>query len=211
MRTLALVVALTLAACGRAAPSPDASYGREPQLPAPESGGMPTINPARATSWAEGAAPVAPDGFVVTRFAEGLDHPRWIYVLANGDVLVAESSTRRQTGGGLMGWIRNSVQRRAGALGDSADRITLLRDADHDGVVETRHVFAEHLNQPFGMALVGGYFYVGNTDAVVRFPYVDGATQLAGEGEVVLRLPHREGDNGHWTRNLIANADGTKL
>jgi glucose/arabinose dehydrogenase len=110
-----------------------------------------------------------------------------------------------------MGWIRNSVQRRAGALGGSADRITLLRDADRDGVPEARHVFAENLNQPFGMALVGGYFYVGNTDALVRFPYAEGATHLEGEGEVVLRLPFREGDNGHWTRNVLANADGTKL
>ena len=211
MRTLALLVALMLAACGRPAPSPEATYGPEPQLPAPQSGGMPTINPARATSWPDGAAPVAPEGFVVTRFAEGLDHPRWIYVAPNGDVLVAETSTRRQTGGGLVGWIRNVVQRRAGALGDSADRITLLRDANRDGVVEARHVFAQNLNQPFGMALVGGYFYVGNTDAVVRFPYAEGATALAGEGEVVLRLPHREGDNGHWTRTLIASADGSKL
>jgi glucose/arabinose dehydrogenase len=201
---------LLLAACGGPAPSAEHSYGAEPQLPAPQ-GGLPTINTAKPVGWAEGAAPTAPEGFVVARYAEDLAHPRWIYTLPNGDVLVAESSTRPQEGGGLMGWIRNSVQRGAGALSPSADRITLLRDADRDGVAEARHVFAEHLNQPFGMALVGGYFYVGNTDAVVRFAYVEGATQVEGAGEVVLRLPYRAGDNGHWTRNLLANADGTKL
>lgn len=211
MRTLVLAAVFALAACGGPAPSPEATYGPDPQLPAPQPGGLPTVNVARALPWPEGAGPTAPEGFLVTRFAEGLDHPRWIYLLPNGDVLAAESATRAQEGGGLMGWIRNSVQRRAGALGGSADRITLLRDADGDGVVEARHVFAENLNQPFGMALVGGHFYVGNTDAVVRFPYAEGATRLEGEGEVVLRLPYREGDNGHWTRNLIANADGTKL
>jgi len=210
MKHLLLAAALGLAACGGQPPSSEGSYGAEPQLPAPQ-GGLPTINTARPVGWAEGAAPVAPEGFVVARFAEGLAHPRWIATLPNGDVLVAESSTRPQEGGGLMGWIRNSVQRGAGALSPSADRITLLRDADRDGVAETRSVFAEHLNQPFGMALVGGYFYVGNTDAVVRFAYVEGATQVEGAGEVVLPLPHRDGDNGHWTRNLLANADGSKL
>ncbi len=172
---------------------------------------LPTVNTADAVGWPEGAAPIAPDGFTVTRFAEGLDHPRWLYLLPNGDVLVAESSTKPQTGGGLMAWIRNSVQRGAGALSESADRITLLRDSDGDGDVDERHVFAENLNQPFGMVLVGEYLYVGNTDAVVRFRYTPNSVRAPGQADTILQLPHRDGDNGHWTRNIVANADGTRL
>jgi glucose/arabinose dehydrogenase len=211
MRHALFAAALAVAACAQPAPPIDETYGADPHLPDPRSGVLPTVNPARAVGWPEGAGPVAPEGFVVTRFAEGLAHPRWIYLLPNGDVLVAESSTRPSRGGGLMDWIRNAVQRRAGALDESADRITLLRDSDGDGDVDARHVFAENLNQPFGMALAGDHFYVGNTDAVVRFPYTPDATRLEGAGETVLQLPYREGDNGHWTRNLIASADGSKL
>jgi glucose/arabinose dehydrogenase len=210
MRLLLASLALALSACAPT-PSPEGTYGENPTLPAPQGGGLPTINTADATQWADGAAPTPPAGFTVTRFAEGLDHPRWIYVLPNGDVLVAESSTEPQAGGGLMGWIRNQVQRSAGALHESANRITLLRDADKDGVVDARHVFAENLNQPFGMVLVGDYFYVGNTNAVVRFRYTTGAVRVPGAPETILELPYHEGDNGHWTRNLIANEDGSKI
>ena len=212
MRTLAVALAALLAACSQVAPPAELVVGPSPDLPAPQSGGLfPTVNTADAVGWPDNAAPQAPEGFTVTRFAENLDHPRWIHVLPNGDVLIAESSTKPQQGGGIMGWIRNSIQRGAGALGDSADRITLLRDSDGDGDVDERHIFAEDLNQPFGMALVGDHFYVGNTDAVVRFPYTSGATRLSGAGETVLRIPYHAADNGHWTRNLIANADGSKL
>ncbi len=203
-------VVLALAACIEPAPPADQSYGADPELPAPQ-GGFPTLNPATAASWPEDAAPTAPEGFTVTRLAEGLAHPRWIYVLPNGDVLVAESSTKPQQVGGIEGWIANMMQRRAGALAESVDRITLLRDSNGDGVVDARHAFAENLNQPFGMALVGGYFYVANTDAVVRFRYAENAVRVPGRAETVLELPFREGDNGHWTRNLIANEAGTKL
>jgi glucose/arabinose dehydrogenase len=172
---------------------------------------LPTVNPAPAVGWPDGAAPVAPAGFTVTRYAENLDHPRWIYLLPNGDVLVAESSTEPQRGGGIMGWIRNSVQRRAGALDESADRITLLRDSDGDGDVDARHIFAENLNQPFGIVLAGEQLYVGNTDAVVRFRYTPNSVRAPGRPDVVLQLPYNPSDNGHWTRNLIANADGSKL
>lgn len=180
-------------------------------MPPPAGGGIPTINVAEAVGWPDGAAPVAPEGFVVTRFAEDLAHPRWIYTLPNGDVLIAESSTLPARGRGIEGWIANMMQRRGGALATSANRITLLRDSDKDGDVDERHVFAENLNQPIGMVLVGGYFYVGNTDAVVRFPYTEGATRVTGAGEIVLPLPYNEGHNGHWTRNLIANEAGTKI
>lgn len=200
-----------LAACAQPSPPPEAAVGPNPQLPQPEGGVLPTINPAPAVGWPDGAAPVAPEGFAVTRYAEGLAHPRWIYLLPNNDVLVAESSTQPQRGGGVIGWIRNSVQRRAGALHESANRITLLRDRDLDGVVDERHEFVNGLNQPIGMALVGEYFYVANTDAVVRFRYTPNAVRLTGDPEVVLRLPYRADDNGHWTRTLIANESGTKL
>jgi glucose/arabinose dehydrogenase len=211
MRKIVLLAALALSACGPSSPSSDEGYGANPKLPAPQGGGLPTVNAARAVGWPDGAAPAAPEGFVVTRYAERLDHPRWIYLLPNNDILVAESSTRPARGNGVVDWIRNSVERNAGALPESADRITLLRDSDLDGDVDERHVFAENLNQPFGMVLVGDFFYVANTDAVVRFPYTRGALRVTGAGETVLELPFREGDNGHWTRNLIANEYGTKL
>lgn len=203
--------ALVLAACGQRAPSAEHSYGAEPELPAPQSGILPTINAANAASWPAGAAPTAPAGFTVTRYSEGMAHPRWLYVLPNGDVLVAESATVPVQGGGIVGWIQNNVQRSAGAFGESANRITLLRDSDGDGVVDARHVFAEGLNQPFGMVLVGDYFYVANTNAVVRFRYTPDAVRVTGRAETVLPLPFREGDNGHWTRNLIADVNGSKL
>ncbi|MBL8535788.1 MAG: sorbosone dehydrogenase family protein [Hyphomonadaceae bacterium] len=211
MRSILVALGLLAAGCGGAAPPPEAGQGANPNLPEPQSSALPTVNPARAVGWPEGAAPTAPDGFVVTRYAEGLAHPRWLYVLPNNDVLVAESSTRPSGGGGLIDWIRNGVQRRAGALDESADRITLLRDGDGDGDVDERHVFAQDLNQPFGMLLLGDYLYVANTDAVVRFRYALGDTRVQGRPEQVLELPHRDGDNGHWTRNLIANETGTKL
>lgn len=209
MKKLLLVFALFAAGCGGAPPD-DVGYGSNPELPAP-AGGLPPVNPAEASAWPPGAAPTAPEGFTVSRYAEGLAHPRWLYVLPNGDVLVAESATKPEQGGGVVGWIRNMVQRRAGALAESADRITLLRDADGDGDVDERHVFAENLNQPFGMAQLGDHIYIANTDAVVRFPYEQDAIRVEGVGETVLSLPHRRGDNGHWTRNLIASLDGTKL
>lgn len=211
MKKLIAALAFTLAACAQPAPPADIVYGADPQLPAPAGGGLPTINVPRAVGWPDGASPTAPEGFVVTRFAEGLDHPRWIYTLPNGDVVVAESSTTPNRGGGIEGWIANMMMRRGGAPDVSADRITLLRDSNRDGDVDERHVFAENLNQPFGMVLVGDYFYVGNTDAVVRFPYAEGATRVEGPGEVVLELPYNEGANGHWTRNLIARDDGSKI
>ncbi|MBC7767668.1 MAG: sorbosone dehydrogenase family protein, partial [Phycisphaerales bacterium] len=211
MKKLLVAAALVLAACAKSPPPPDLGYGANPQLPQPEAdGAIPTLNAATAIGWPDDAAPVAPAGFVVTRYAENLTHPRWLYVLPNGDVLVAESSTTPSQGG-VMAWIRNGVQRRAGAIAENANRVTLLRDTDRDGDVDERHVFAENLNQPFGMVLVGGHIYIGNTDAVVRFPYVAGAVRVNGAGETVLRIPYNEGSNGHWTRNLVANADGSKI
>jgi glucose/arabinose dehydrogenase len=201
---------LALAAC-TGAPPPDTGYGANPELGAPRQGILPTVNTARAIGWEEGAGPTAPIGFTVTRYAEGVAHPRWLYVLPNGDVLVAQSSTRPSEGG-LMAWIRNMVQRNAGAIEDeSPDQITLLRDHDGDGVVDERSVFADNLNQPFGMALVDGHIYIANTDAVIRYPYTDGALRVNGDAETVLELPYNEGENGHWTRSLAVSPDGAKL
>lgn len=211
MKKLVFAAVLALVACGQPAPPPEHGYGAEPQLPEPQSSALPTINTAEAIGWPAGAAPTAPQGFTVTRYAENLDHPRQIYLLPNGDILVAESSSKAQQGGGITGWIRNMVQRGAGALGESADRITLLRDNDGDGDVDARHVFAENLNQPFGIVLVGEYLYVGNTDALVRFTYTPNSVRAPGQPETVLQLPYRDGDNGHWTRNLIASPDGSKI
>jgi glucose/arabinose dehydrogenase len=185
MKKLILAAALvSLAACAQSAPPPEVAYGSDPQLAEPAGGGLPTINVPRAVGWPDGAAPTAPEGFVVTRYAEDLAHPRWIYTLPNGDVLVAESSSTPSRGGGIEGWIANMMMRRGGAPDVSANRITLLRDSDKDGDVDERHVFAENLNQPFGMVLVGGYFYVGNTNAVVRFPYADGSKIYVSVGSV---------------------------
>lgn len=211
-RFIAAFASLALAACGGGTPAPDQGYGPNPELVAPEKGGpIPTLAAAEAVGWPDGAAPTAPEGFTVTRYAEGLAHPRWLYVLPNGDVLVAETSSQRGRGGGIEGWVANMMQDRAGALADNANRITLLRDSDGDGEVDARHVFAEGLNQPFGMALVGDYFYVGNTDAVVRFRYAPNAVRVTGDPETVLPLPHRDGATGHWTRNLAVSPDGSKL
>lgn len=207
----AALLFVSLAACVPSA-GVDQGYGADPQLPAPGGGPLPTVNTARPIGWAENAAPAAPDGFVVTRYAEGLSHPRWVYLLPNNDVLVAQSASRPSEGGGVVGWIRNMVQRGAGAFAEEGvNQVTLLRDSDLDGDVDETHVFKDGLNQPFGMLLLNNYIYIANTDAVLRYPYSTGVTRLDGAGEIVLRFPNREGDNGHWTRNLIANEDGTKI
>ncbi len=138
--------------------------------------------------WEEGQKPEAPDGFTVSRFAEDLDHPRWTYVAPNGDYFVAESDDAKK----------------------SANRITMFRDTNGDGMPDERHVFLENLNQPFGMLVMDGYFYVGNVDAVKRFPYEEGQTSIDAEGETVAELP-AGGYNHHWTRNIITNADSTKI
>ena len=160
--------------------SEQASTGPQPPIPEPTKTFLPTVNIATAKGWPEGAKPTAAQGLTVTAFANGFDHPRWLYVLPNGDVLVAETNApeRPEEGKGIKGWIMQAVQKRAGAGVPSANRITLLRDADGDGVAETRTVFLKGLNSPIGMALIGHDFYVANTDAVMKFAYEDGATQI---------------------------------
>jgi glucose/arabinose dehydrogenase len=211
---LAATAAALLAACGGTAKLPvSAGIGPDPQLPPPDPSLLPTVKIATAKGWPAGAAPVATDGLAVSALARGFDHPRWLYVLPNGDVLVAETNAPRKpedADTGLKEWIAGLVMERAGAAVPSADRITLLRDADGDGVPELRTVFLEGLHSPFGMALVGEHLYVANTDAVLRFPYTPGATHIDGRGEKLVALPAQP-PNRHWTRDLIASRDGTKL
>ena len=200
-----------LAACGEVASLPlSAGMGASPVLPAPNKTLIPTVNIAPAQGWPAVATPVAVAGTRVAAFASGLDHPRWMTVLPNGDVLVAETNAPPKKGsGGIRGWIMGLVMKRAGAGVPSADRITLLRDADGDGVADVRLAFLEDLHSPFGMVLVGNYLYVANADAIVRFNYTEGDKKIAGPGEKIVDLP--SGINHHWTKNIIANADGTKL
>ncbi len=213
-RTLLFVLpALLLAACGDTATlPPQADTGPNPTLPEPIETLIPTVNIAPAKGWPEGGKPVPAAGLSVNAFAMGLDHPRWLYVLPNGDVLVAETNAppRDEEDSGLMGWIAGLVLSRAGAAVPSANRITLLRDADGDGVAETRTSFLAGLNSPFGMALVGDDFYVANTDAVLRFPYQEGESEIAAPGQKIADLPAGR-LNHHWTKNLIASLDGTRL
>ncbi|WP_061168325.1 PQQ-dependent sugar dehydrogenase [Caballeronia hypogeia] len=188
-------------------------FGPDPALPAPQRRSlMPTVNIAPAKPWQQGQKPNAAPGFEVTAFATGLDHPRWLATLPNGDVLVAESNAPAQhdENAGLKGFVVKKMMKRAGAAMPSPDRIILLRDADGDGIAETRSVFIDKLHSPFGMALVGDQLYVANTDAILRFKYETGATRIDTPGEKLIDLP--AGDiNHHWTKNLIASRDGRKL
>ena len=189
-----------------------AGMGPNPQLPAPVTKLIPTTNVAKAIGWGAEQAPVAADGMVVSRFAEGLDHPRWLYVLPNGDVLVAETNgpKRPEDEKGIKAFFRRRFLKKSGGAVPSANRITLLRDADGDGRAEIRSVLVAGLNSPFGMALVGSTLYVANTDALIRFPYVTGQTRIEAAGEKVSDLPGGA-LNHHWTKSLLASADGTKL
>jgi glucose/arabinose dehydrogenase len=210
-RILVLAVAAFAASCSP--PSHESQknlVGKNPILPAPDKSAIPTINFSHATGWPEGTAPHAPAGFTVTKFAGGLDHPRWLYQLPNGDVLVAESGTLRQPPKSLTDRLTIWLMSRAGETGESANRITLLRDTKGEGRADMRATFASGLSQPFGMLLLGGKFYVGDTDALLRFSYQSGATHLDGAGEKILALP-KGGYNNHWTRNVFANEAGTKL
>ena len=204
---------LTLAGCSEVATLPlSAGTGPKPTLPAPDLRLIPTVNIAPAIGWVVGAMPTAVQGTRVTPFASGLDHPRWLLVLPNGDVLVAETNAppRPENAKGIKGWLMGLLMKRAGAGTPSANRITLLRDTDGDGVADLRSVLLEGLNSPFGMALVGNDLYVANSDAILRFPYATGDTRITAPGLKVAELPGGA-INHHWTKNLIASPDGTVL
>ncbi|WP_414708365.1 PQQ-dependent sugar dehydrogenase [Ramlibacter sp.] len=202
-----------LAGCGDMARlPPGADEGPRPTLPSPGKALVPTVQVAPAIGWPPGMAPKAASGWAVGPFAAGLDHPRWLYVLPNGDVLVAESNAppKPQDGQGIKGLVMKLMMRRAGAGVPSANRITLLRDADGDGRAELRSVFLSGLNSPFGMALVGNELFIANADAVVKVPYQRGQTRAAAPPVKVADLPGGP-INHHWTKNLLASRDGRKL
>lgn len=208
--SLALVA---LASCGDTARYPiDAGTGPNPQLPAPVKRVIPTVKVAEVKRWTGDATPVPADDLRVVAFARDLDHPRWLYVLPNGDVLVAETNAPprpKEEQSGLRARVMASMMAKAGAATPSADRITLLRDADGDGVAEVRTQFLSGLYSPFGMALVGDRFYVANADALVSFPYREGDTQITAPPKFVANLPG--GINHHWTKSLVASPDGSRL
>ena len=214
---LASLVVVSLHACSELSTLPlSAGTGPHPTLPAPKTSLIPTVLIAPAVGWPSGVTPQAMAGTQVTAFARDLDHPRWLYVLPNGDVLVAESNapakvTQPQSlQARLISWVTGVVMKRAGAATPSANRITLLRDTDGDGVADVRTVLLEGLNSPFGMALVGDELFVANTDAVLSFPYVTGDTRINAPGRLVTTLPAGP-LNHHWTKNLIASRDGQLL
>lgn len=206
----AAFAALVLGACSSGSSDPLVGFGADPKLPPPQNSLIPTLNVADAVGWPQDAAPTAPAGFVVTRFAGPLAHPRWLYVLPNGDVLLAESSSEPKPPKSFTDRVANWLQRRGGSLMPSPDRIMLLRDADGDGLAETQAVFAEDLQRPTGMALVGDQLYVALDNAIVRLPYVEGRTTAAGPPVKVADLPGGP-INHHWVKNIIASPDGTQL
>ena len=214
-----LAVALSLAGCGERATLPfEAGTGPAPVLPPPKRTLVPTVKIAKATGWPAGEAPTPATGLRVNTFADGLDHPRWVYVLPNGDVLVAETNApeRPRDDDSLKAKIMDKAMAYAGAATPSANRITLLRDADGDGIAETREVFLDKLVSPFGMALVpakdghGGMLYIADSDAVLRVPWHAGDVHASAAPERVAALPAGP-INHHWTKNIIASPDGRWL
>jgi glucose/arabinose dehydrogenase len=212
-RSAVLTVALALCGCGDSATlAVRDGTGPHPALPPPHATLLPTVNIAKAVGWPPGASPVAAPGLAVRAFARGLDHPRWLYVLPNGDVLVAETGAPPQPDDskGLKGWIANKIMARAGAQVPSANRIILLRDANGDGVADTRSVLLQGLQSPFGMALVGDTLYVADTNALLSFPYHVGDTAISAPPHRLMDLPAGT-INHHWTKNVIASIDGRRL
>jgi glucose/arabinose dehydrogenase len=213
MKRSHLTIALMLAtlSLGAAAQNYAVGFGPNPVLPAPNKTLIPTLNVAPAEPWPDGARPVAAPGLAVAAYASGLAHPRWIYVLPNGDVLVAETNKPEapSEGGGIKGVVMKYEMKKAGAGATSANRITLLRGVGANGTAALRTTFLEGLNGPFGMALVGNDLYIANADAVLRFPYQEGQTSIYAKGVKVIDLP--AGINHHWTKNIVASLDGKRL
>jgi glucose/arabinose dehydrogenase len=210
---LCALVLAALSACGTVAESASsAGIGPNPTLPLPEKSLLPTVHIAKAVGWPQGARPTPAPGFQVTAFATGLDHPRWIHVLPNGDVLVAETNAppKPEDAKGIKGEVMKLVMKRAGAGVASANRITLLRDTNGDGVADVRSVFLAGLNSPFGMALVGNELFIADSDAIVKVPYAGGETRASAAPVKVTDLPAGP-INHHWTKNIIASLDGSKL
>jgi glucose/arabinose dehydrogenase len=209
---LSSVLLTAVASAESARLSVEAGSGPDPVLPEPNPSVLPQIEIAPARGWVADAAPIAAPGLAVNAYARELVHPRWLLVLPNGDVLVAETNAppREDDRKGIQGWIMRRMMAKAGAAVPSPNRISLLRDSDRDGEAETRTTFIDGLNSPFGMALVGNELYIANTDALVRYRYEPGATHVSSTPEKVVDLPGGT-INHHWTKNVIANSDGSKL
>jgi glucose/arabinose dehydrogenase len=206
------LLVLVLTACAGPARLPlEAGIGPTPQLPPPEQALIPAVKVAKATGWPAGLAPVPAPGLKVTAFATVLQHPRWLYTLPNGDVLVAETSGPGTDPGppGLKGFFFKKFQKKAGSAVPSPNRITLLRDADGDGVAEFRSTLLSDLRSPFGMALVGNELFVANADSLIAVPFQPGATIITAQPRLVTMLP--SGRNHHWTKSLVASPDGRWL
>ena len=201
------IVGGTMVALRRVGAPKTQAVGAAPTIPEARKQGIMTLKMPTAKGWAPGHVPNAAPGLKVNAFATDLDHPRWIEVLPNGDVLVSEAKQEGSPPKTLMDRAAHATMRRAKAIGTSANRITLWRDSDGDGVAETRTVFLEGQNQPFGMALVDGTFYVGNTDGILSFPYAEGDTRLTGLGRKLVDFK----PGGHWTRSLLLSPDRTKI
>ena len=213
LRVAVIAVFISTAACGaRAKLDVIDGTGPNPVLPPPNGSLIPTVNVVTAKGWGPEDGPAAADGSSVIAFARGLDHPRWLHVLPNGDVLVAETNAppRPDDGKGIKGWFFKRFQKKAGGAVPSANRITLLRDADGDGIAETRTAFLGALNSPFGMALVDNVLYIANSDMLVRVPYTPGATEIKEQPVKVVDLPGGT-LNHHWTKSLLASKDGSRL
>ena len=211
--TAAFATCLVLGGCAEhATVSVAAGTGPKPALPTPRNSLVPTVNIARARGWPTGTKPAAAAGLRVDAFASGLDHPRWMAVLPNGDVLVAETNAPAQRNGALSikDWVMKWVKKRAGAGVPSANRITLLRDTDDDGTADSRDVILDRLNSPFGMALVGDRLFVATTDAILVYPYRTGETTITTPAVKLLDLPAGP-INHHWTKNILASPDGDFL
>jgi glucose/arabinose dehydrogenase len=210
---VAALLTVALAGCNESATlAVRDGMGPNPALPPPKPAAIPTLVVAPATGWPPGTQPTPAPDLAVRAFAADFDHPRWLAVLRNGDVLVAETNAppRPVSGGGIKAWFKARAMKKAGAATPSANRITLLRDADRDGVPETRTVFVDGVNSPFGMALIGDDLYIAATDALWRYAYRDGDLRLAWPPEKIVDLPAGP-RNHHWTKNVIANADGSRL
>lgn len=209
---LPVLVAIALSGCGESAKHDiSAGFGPNPTLPEPVATMVPTVHVATVVGWQNSSKPVAAKGVKVNAFATSLEHPRWLYELPNGDILVAESNFVMQgLDGSIKGWFAKYFLTKAGATGLSPDRITLLRDTDGDGVADTKTPFIKGLHSPFGMALIGDTFYVANADGIVSFPYHTGDTSIKAAPTKLIDLPGLP-LNHHWTKNILANEDGSKL
>ncbi|PAW93208.1 L-sorbosone dehydrogenase [Mucilaginibacter sp. MD40] len=207
-----ITIAILAFGCQQKKPDPakaDTVKTREQQVKLPAPYATEAVkNYCKVIGWPAGKMPVAPTGFKVNLLADTLKNPRNIYVATNGDIFVAEANTEargvKKLGAKILGISKSQN------LGKSANRITLLRDTNGDGKVDHRSVFLENLNQPYGMLIIGNHFYVANTDGLWRYDYQPGQVKITSPGKMILSLP-AGGYNNHWTRNIIANADGSKI